>query len=191
MFAKAKRFVMPCMSIEYVATQRAPRVVMHGALEKEYVSRTPAGPAGLTLINSRTAAKRSSASCPHRPAAKLSASRYFELFVLLHNQERLGVAADINGFPALMCKVLPSDSQARHSKPPLACKVLPSDSQVRLPKNTPRSRVEPISRRSVCIGEMDSSCAGVPPALPCADSKPTPLRLRIGNLLHGCSAFVA
>ena len=36
MFAKAKRFVMPCMSIEYVATQRAPRVVMHGALEKEY-----------------------------------------------------------------------------------------------------------------------------------------------------------
>lgn len=106
MFAKAKRFVMPCMSIEYVAMQRAPRVVMHGALEKEYVSRTSAGPADLTLINSRTAAKRSSASCPYRPAAKLSASRYFELFVPLHNQERLGVAADIIEFPALMCKVL-------------------------------------------------------------------------------------
>lgn len=173
MFANAKRFVMPCMSIEYVATQRAPRVVMHGALEKKYVSRTPAGPAGLTLINGRTAAKRSSASCPHRPATKLSASRYFELFVLLHNQERLGVAADINGFPALVCKALPLDSQVRHQK------------------NTPRSRVEPISRRSACSGEMDSSCAGVPPALPCADSKPTPHRLRIGNLLHGRSAFVA
>ena len=33
-----------------------------------------------------------------------------------HNQERLGVAADINGFPALMRKVLPLDSQVKYQK---------------------------------------------------------------------------